>query len=37
MSKGMKAIHTRIIVGGVVLLLGLVAWLYETSGFAARP
>jgi hypothetical protein len=37
MSKGMKTIHVRIIIGGVILLLAMLAWMYETSFFAARP
>jgi hypothetical protein len=36
MSKGMKTIHLRMIVGGVILLLAALAWMYETSFFAAR-
>jgi hypothetical protein len=36
MSKQMKAIHARIIIGGVILLLAAIAWLYETSFFAIR-
>jgi hypothetical protein len=37
MSKGMKTIHVRIIIGGVILLLAALAWMYDTSFFAARP
>jgi hypothetical protein len=37
MSKSMKTMHARIVFGGVVLLLGLLAWLYAGSYFAARP
>jgi hypothetical protein len=37
MSKGMKAIHVRIVIGGVILLLAALAWMYETSFYAARP
>jgi hypothetical protein len=36
MSKGMKAMHVRIVIGGVILLLAALAWMYETSFFAAR-
>jgi hypothetical protein len=36
MSKGLKTIHLRMIVGGVILLLAALAWMYETSFFAAR-
>ena len=36
MSKGMKAIHVRVVVGGVILLLAALVWLYESSFFAAR-
>jgi hypothetical protein len=35
MAKGMKAIHLRIVIGGVILLLAAFAWMYETSFFAA--
>lgn len=37
MSKGMRSIHVRIVIGGVILLLAAVAWMYETSFIAARP
>jgi hypothetical protein len=37
MSKGMKAIHVRIVIGGVILLLAALAWMYETRFSAARP
>jgi hypothetical protein len=36
MSKGMKAIHARVVVGGVILLLAALVWLYESSFFGAR-
>jgi hypothetical protein len=35
MSKGMKAIHLRIVIGGVILLLAAAAWMY-VSYFAVR-
>ena len=37
MSKGLKTIHVRIVIGGILLLLAALAWMYETSFFAARP
>jgi hypothetical protein len=36
MSKGLKPIHLRIVIGGVVLLLAALAWMYQTSFFAGR-
>ena len=36
MSKKVKTIHLRIVIGGVILLLAALAWMYETSFFAAR-
>jgi hypothetical protein len=33
----MKRIHLRIVIGGVILLLAALAWMYETSFFAVRP
>ncbi len=36
MTRKIKAMHTRIVIGGVILLLGLAAFLYETSFFAVR-
>jgi hypothetical protein len=36
MSKSMKAIHMRIVFGGVVLLAALAAWLYEGSYWSVR-
>ena len=36
MPKGMKAIHVRIVIGGIILLLAALAWMYQTSFFAAR-
>jgi hypothetical protein len=36
MSKSMKAIHVRIVVGGLVLLAALAAWLYEGSYWSVR-
>lgn len=36
MSKGMKAIHIRIVIGGIILMLAALAWMYETSFFAVR-
>ena len=32
MSEGMKRIHARIVVGGVILLVGFFAWLYLLDG-----
>ena len=34
MSKGMKAIHIRIVVGAVILLLAAAAWFYQTTFFS---
>jgi hypothetical protein len=31
----MKAIHVRIVIGGIILLLAALAWMYESSFFAA--
>lgn len=36
MSNKMKSIHLRVVIGGVILLLAALAWMYETSFFAAR-
>lgn len=36
MPKGLRPIHLRIVIGGVVLLLAALAWMYETSFFAVR-
>ena len=36
MSNRLKPIHLRIVIGGVVLLLAALAWMYETSFFAVR-
>jgi hypothetical protein len=36
MSKGLRLIHRRIAIGGAVLLLAGLAWLYESSFFAAH-
>lgn len=36
MSKKMKAMHLRIVIGGVILLLAALVWMYEGSFFAAR-
>jgi hypothetical protein len=36
MSKGMKAIHVRIVIGGVILLLAAAAWWFQASSFGAR-
>ncbi len=36
MTKKMKAIHLRIVIGGVILMAAMAVWLYETSFFAAR-
>lgn len=36
MSKGLKAIHIRIVIGGVILLLAALVWMYESSYFGAR-
>jgi len=33
MSKGMKAIHVRIVVGAIILLLAAAAWFYQTTLF----
>jgi hypothetical protein len=37
MSRGMKAIHVRIVIGGVILLLAAAAWWFQASSFGARP
>ena len=34
MSKGMKAIHVRIVIGAVILLLAAAAWFYQTTFFS---
>ena len=34
MSKGMKAIHVRIVVGALILLLAAAAWFYQTTFFS---
>lgn len=36
MSNRLKPIHLRIVIGGVVLLLAALVWMYETSFFAVR-
>jgi hypothetical protein len=36
MSNGLKPLHLRIVIGGVVLLLAALAWFYETSFFAVK-
>ena len=36
MSKRLKPIHQRIAIGGVVLLLAALTWIYETSLLAVR-
>lgn len=36
MSKKLKPMHLRIVMGGVVLLLAALAWMYQTSFFAVR-
>jgi hypothetical protein len=36
MSKQIKRIHARIVFGGLVLLVGLAAWLFMGSYFSAR-
>jgi hypothetical protein len=35
MSKKIKRIHLRIVIGGVILLLAALVWMYESSVFAA--
>lgn len=32
MTKSMNRMHTRIVIGGVVLLLGFLAWIYLLDG-----
>lgn len=36
MSKELRPIHLRIVIGGIVLLLAALAWTYQTSFFALR-
>lgn len=36
MSKRLKAIHLRIVIGGVILLLAALAWMFSASFSASR-
>ncbi len=33
MSKGEKRIHTRIVIGGLILLVAFLSWLYLMDGW----